>query len=176
MRFKTGALLAGILLAAFVFSGCCAPIPTAEWSGSGQESTADAAASLLQTQEVSKIEVYSAGDGRLIKTVEDSSVLKEFLKKTASDLGKAAIGAESGTISQKSKARYRFVLYKKSAAAGKSGDEEICRFTTYADNHTIQMQISPDAVKNIKVPSSFLDFTFEASDEVLQYLNSFAQT
>lgn len=173
MRLKKAILLlCGILTVAGL--GGCASIPTAEFSDSGLASSVSAAGSLLQQQNISKVEVYSAESGRLLKTIREQSLLEQFLKKTVSDVGEAVAEAGSSQDSSGTKPHYRFIVYKKSSSAQSSGDEELYRLTTYADSDAIQLKISRNAVKNVDLPDSLLTFTAEVPADMIQYLNSFA--
>ncbi|WP_411678051.1 hypothetical protein [Caproicibacter sp.] len=167
LLFCTAALL--------LFGGCSAVSDAAGISAGDLESSADLLHSQFENQKIAKIEVLAAGDSHLIRTIDDRTVLAEFVKKTASDLAKAATETESSSKSPRSDSSPNtvFVVYKNSAVSG--GDpEEIYRLTTFADSSAIQVKISSNAVKSLKLPEQFLTFSFQTSDSVIEYLNSLA--
>lgn len=179
MPFKKGILIISLLLAALTtsFSGCAAVSNAAGISGGDLESSVSQLPSQFENQKIAKIEVRSADDNHLIRTIDDRDVLAQFAKKTASDLAQGVTKTESETKSSESESSPNdvFVVYKNSAAVGGNSLEEIYRLTTYADSSTIQVKISSNAVKNRKLPDNLLTFSFQTSDSVIVYLNSLTE-
>lgn len=178
MKFLKTAFLVCAAMSVVLLSGCSSFSP-GDLSQSGVESalesTAQSVVSAIQNQKISKIEVLSASDNQLVKTIDDPSLLSQFMKKTASDLSSsltAAVSADSNSSEPDAQSDYIYVAYKKSEASESDGDEEVFRLTTYSGSSTVSLQISQNAVKNIKLPASFLSHTFPASDGVIEFLHS----
>lgn len=152
-------LLLCTILVVFVCIGCTSAINAKDANP----------ASLLSGQKIAKIEVLSAADNHLLKTIDDTSILDEFAKKAIFSEDTSAFETSSADC----KPSYIFVVYKKSAVAGSTDVEKIYSLTTYADTDTVRLQISPDVVKNMKIPADLLSFDYKLSDDVIKYLNSF---
>lgn len=130
-------------------------------------------------QRLAQVEIYSAKEDKLIKTIEDKETLTTFNNNTIFteqyfDMDDDNMNQEEARQEVENyEPQYTFVTYKTPAALNNNGDlEKVLEITTFKDTNIIMMRVSPDSVKNIAVPSEYLTFYFEVSDEVTTYLNS----
>lgn len=131
-------------------------------------------------QRLAQVEIYSAKEKKLIKTIEDKKSLITFNKNTI--FTDQYSNADDNYMNKQEEIRkevenyepqYIFVTYKTPAALNNKKDlEKIYEITTFKDTNIIMMQVSPDSIKNIVVPSEYLTFYTEGSDEEITYLNS----
>ncbi len=128
-------------------------------------------------QQLARIEVYSGVDNTLINTIEDKEGLLEFNQKTAcEEQWDDDYMDQQEKIQEKlegHKPLYIFTSYKKPVAMNNDGTlEKISEITVYKDTNIIKTQVSPDAVKNFTVPSEYLTYYFDSSDETIDFLVS----
>jgi len=128
-------------------------------------------------QQLARIEVYSVEDNVLVHTIEDEERLLEFNEKTTCEEQWDDDYMDQQEEIQKKveehKPQYVFISYKKPVAMKNDGTlEKISEITVYQDSNIIKEQVSPDAVKNFTVPSEYLTYFFESSDETIDYLLS----
>jgi hypothetical protein len=123
-------------------------------------------------QRPAQVEIYSAKEHKLIKTIEDKETLTTFNKNTVVDDDNMN-QEETRQEVEKYEPQYTFVSYRKPVALINNGDlEKVLEITTFKDTNMIMMQVSPDNIKNIAVPSEYLTFYIEVSKELITYLNS----
>ena len=112
-----------------------------------------------------KIEVFSAQDDSLLTTIDDEDAVSQF---TIKDQWEMVDDLPDDLVPQ-----YQLIVYQqKTLLAGEDPDKEreyeaIEYLTTYQDTSYIEEQISPDVVKNIKVPQEFLTQYYLAPDETI---------
>ncbi|BCJ93692.1 hypothetical protein acsn021_12610 [Anaerocolumna cellulosilytica] len=131
-------------------------------------------------QRLAQVEIYSATEDKLIKTIEDKNSLITFNKNTI--FTEQYSDADNNYMNKQEEMRkevenyesqYIFVTYKKPAGLNNNKElEKLCEITTFKDTNIIMMQVSPDSIKNIAVPSEYLTFYFKVSNKVTAYLNS----
>lgn len=135
-------------------------------------------------QRLAQVEVYDEKEHKLIKTIEDKEILAMFNEKTQfrdqwSEMeneyedededfqGKSKQGKENY------EPQYTYFLYKASAALNNSTDlEKTLEITTFEDTNQIMIQIAPDTVKNMEVPSEYLTYYIEGTKDEITYLRS----
>lgn len=138
-----------------IFSGCSAMKPNAASPSTAQE---DAAKSC-------KIEVLSVQDDTLLKTIDDQDTINIFLH---TDEWK-----EVDPPTQILVPEFRLVVYQeKTLLAGQDpntvkGYEIIETITTYQDTSYIEDAISPDIIKNMKLPDELLTLYYIVPDEMI---------
>lgn len=136
------------------------------------------------SQQLAQVEVYSATEHTLIKTINDKEALVSFNESTnfLEDMfyeDEDNINQQESYLSEMEKyePEYTFITYKKSVADNSNEDfEALFEITTYKDTNMIMMKVSPDSVKNMKVPSEYLTDYYEVSDEAMDYLTSLCTT
>lgn len=149
-----------MIVATFVFSGCA--------SGHASESAVNS----VKNQKIARIEVFSAADNNLLKTIDDKSILDKFAEKTTFFDSEYNYETSDDTVLAKYKPNYKFVVYKVSSVVGSTDLEKIYDLTTYTNTNIIKLQLSPDVVKNMEIPSDLLTYNFKISVDVVEYLNS----
>lgn len=131
-------------------------------------------------QRLAQVEIYSAKEHKLMETIGDKEILTAFNQKTIfteqwSDMDNDNMNKQEETRQELEnyEPQYIFVTYKTPVALNSNGDlEKTLEITTFKDTNMIMVQVSPDNVKNITVPSEYLTFYTEASDEEITYLSS----
>ncbi|MPM43268.1 hypothetical protein SDC9_89941 [bioreactor metagenome] len=154
--------------------------------GCSSESTVDTDGNndTKNTSQIAQIEVYSATEHTKIRTIEDTETLASFSENT--DFNYDLLDEDDDYLKQQEEylqqtkeydPQYTFITYKKTVAINNDDDlEEVMEITTYKDTNMIMMQISPDSIKNMKIPSEYLTYYYEVSDEVTDYLSSLCIT
>ncbi|QUH19967.1 hypothetical protein [Alkaliphilus sp. B6464] len=126
-------------------------------------------------QRLSCIEVYSAEDNVLINTIEDSEVLFQFNELDSEVSGFAGKGKEIEKMLEDSIPMYKIVIYKTPAATYNDGKlEKIVTITTYKDINMIKTEVSAETIKSFSVPSKYLTFYEDITDEKMEFLVSLA--
>lgn len=128
-------------------------------------------------QQLARIEVYSALDNTVVNTIEEEESLLEFNQKTTSDeqWDEEYMDRKEEFLKklEDHKPLYSFISYKKPVAMNNDGTlEKLSEITVYKDSNIIKQEISPDAVKNVTVPSEYLTNYYESSDDTIDYLLS----
>ena len=150
------------LTAALLLAGCHAAeegSPTSQ----GQEEAAKAC----------KMEVLSAQDGSLLATVTDQEAIGALAEL---EEWKEAEKPPEGLSAQ-----YRLFFYQeKTLLLGQDPDAEreyepILRLTTYQDSPYVELVLSGELIKNIRLPESSLTFCYEASDGFREQLEKLLQ-
>ncbi len=130
--------------------------------------------SMEELDNLAKIEIYSAKDNELIKTIEDEETLYQYnqhgffddseIEEHQEELEKSLEGARE---------QYYFISYKYPAAKfGSREPEENVTLTFYENSNTVKMTVSEEAVKNISLPQEFLTFYYELSEEEMEFYQS----
>lgn len=125
---------------------------------------------------LTKIEVYSADDNILINTVEDKEVLIQFNKWVSSDFSYSEEDQDKWKQeAENSRAAYSIVSFKSPAAMinDKTPEKEMT-ITVFENSNIIKQQIDPGNIKNFSLPSEFLVFYYEISDEDMEFLQFLA--
>lgn len=122
---------------------------------------------------IAKVDVFSAIDNQLIKTIKDRKVLDSFAENT-SEIDNVLADEENPKLLDYPE-DYIFVFYRVSAEVGSNDYVKLYDITTYKDTNILKLKISPDTIKNIRVPASFLTYSYEATDEMIQYLYALLQ-
>lgn len=182
MLRKTGAFILCVVLATYLFCGCTMPNNAEngvnDWrdESTDQDETAEILAAILDGSSssgnppIAKIDIFSAIDNQLIKTIEDRKVLDSFAEN-ASEIENVFMDGEDPKLSDYT-GDYIFAVYRVSAAVGSNDYVKLYDITTYKDTNILKMQISPEIIKNIKLPASLLTYSYEGADDVIQYLYS----
>jgi len=122
-----------------------------------------------------KIEVYSAGDGELLNTVEDEESIYQFNHISVGDYGSEEHQEELKEKQQEEEARYLFAAYKSPAAKiGGKEPEKVFTLTVYENSNIVKMQVSEGSIKNMSLPEEFLTFYYEIPEEDLEFYYSMA--
>lgn len=128
-----------------------------------------------ELQRLCRIEVYSSEDNSLINTIEDSDILFKFNQWSNEITG---LSGEKNEIKEKledSESLYCIAAYKSSAALHKDRElEKNITVTIFKDTNMIKVEISPEAIKSFSVPSEYLIFYEDITDEKMQFLISLA--
>ena len=125
-------------------------------------------------QQLSRIEVYDA-DGTLLNVTQDRTTLDQF-----SELDSMAGVTDVEDAGMQDKLRgceplYTIKAYKMPAAAINDGKmEQVFTLTTFQNTNVIVTKVSKSAVKSFPVPSSYLTFYGEITDEEMQLIKSVA--
>ncbi len=126
---------------------------------------------------IAKIEVYSAENDELIKTIDDEESIYQYNKCISFDDSDIEEHQEELKESaEDAKEEYYFVSYKYSAA--KFGGEETEKNTTvtiYENSNTVKMTAAEESVKGAFVPQEFLEFYYEVSDEDMEFYCSLTE-
>lgn len=152
-----------VLLTIITITICCAGCSTSQTTDIEQSNN----------QQYAKVEVYSATDNSLIKTIEDEKLLDEFVTNISIDEKDLS---ENEQAPENAEAKYKYVVYKKPVAVTGSNDlEEVMSFTTYTDSNFVLEQVAPDVVKNMPLSKDTLSFGMKLSDEAIDYLNDLVE-
>lgn len=148
------------IIGAFILAGCSA----------GREKKY----SLEDLDNLAEIRIYSAENDELIQTINDEELLYQynqfaliddsFTEEQQGELKEGATGARE---------KYRFVSYKYPVA--QFGNKEAKENTTiilYEDSNIIKMILSEESIKAFTVPTEFLTFYSEISEEELNFYYS----
>ncbi len=123
---------------------------------------------------IAKIEIYSAKNDKLIKTINDENQIYQYnhcvfsddsdTEEYQEDLKKSIEGADE---------QYYFISYKYSAAHfSRQKTEKNSTITLYENSNIVKMTVSEESVKNISLPEEFLTFYYEISDEDMEFYHS----
>lgn len=154
-------LTVGIVL---VFTGCSTIISNDTSSPSTQ---------LEHTPKSCKIEVLSAQDDVLLKTIDDQDTISKFLQMDKWN--------EVDKLPQDLVPEFKLVIYQeKTLLAGQDPNAEreyeiIVRMTTFKDSSYVEESISADVVKNAKIPDEFLKFFYNVPDDIMNELRQLLQ-
>lgn len=132
-----------------------------------------------ENQKLKKVEAFSSNN-TLLNTIEDKEELKTFnenlsLKDNFNEIDENYLNQQEElkkTI-ENHEEQYIFITYQATVAKNSSESlEKVMEIIVYEKSNIIKVEISPDTVKNISIPSEYLTFYFETSDEIIEYLNS----
>lgn len=123
---------------------------------------------------LAEIKIYSAKDNELIKSINDEEQLYQYnqcslfddsdIEDRQDELEKELEGA---------KEQYYLISYKYPAARfGKKEPEENTAITLYEDTNIIKLSISEESIKTFSIPTEFLIFYYEISDEEMDFYRS----
>lgn len=133
-----------------------------------------------ENQKLKKVEVYSSNK-TLLNTIENKDSLATFndnisLTENWTDIDDDDYWNQQDELKGKlenNEAQYVFIMYQTSAAMNKSETlEKVMELTAYENSNIIKVEVSPDTVKNVSIPSEYLTYYFETSDDTIEYLNS----
>lgn len=126
---------------------------------------------------LAKIEIYSAENDELIKTVNDENMLYQYNQCLSFDDSDTEEHQEELEKSiEGAKEQYRFISYKYSIARFRSQEvEKNTTITLYENSNVIKMTVSEESVKGISIPQEFLIFYFEISDEDMEFYHSIVE-
>ncbi|WP_283607595.1 hypothetical protein [Faecalispora anaeroviscerum] len=153
----------------FVFSGCAFFSPFTMFTPDQEES----AKSVEETQELAKVEVYTAKDDRLMKTIDDSEFLSKLSEENeeAEDQEKIVQSTTENRVPL-----YKFVAYKTPAALSNNQKyEKIFTITIFENSNLIRTEVASEAIKSFPVPSEYLTFYEEVSNEKIDFFLSLAK-
>lgn len=152
---------------------------------------------------LAKIEIYSAKNDELIKTVSDEDLLYQYNQHISlafldyfnnldyldslddldnsdnSDIQEQNIEEYEEELKKSiegTEEEYYFVSYKYPVA--RLGSQELEKNTTitlYADSNVLKMTVSEEAIKGISIPQKFLIFYYEISDEDMKFYRSLTE-
>lgn len=143
-RIMTALLLSMVLL----FAGCSSDIFQGD----------------TESKKQSRIEVYSVEDEKLIKTIDDQSIVNDLF---STDKWELKDKLPDGLVPE-----YQLLVYQeKTILLGQDPDEEreyelIATLVTFRDSSYVEEIISDDAVKNIIVPEYAMTFCYIMPDGV----------
>lgn len=161
-------MLVVLSLLIMILSGCSNKEYTTGASTNNKEYTAE------DLQRLSRLEVYAA-DKALINTIENKETLFQFNKLCIDPMEYTDQQEEIQEKLKEYEPQYIITSYKTPAARYNNGSlEKLFDITVYKDTHMIMMQVSPDTVKNFPVPSEYLTYYYEVSDDVMDFLISLA--
>ncbi len=121
---------------------------------------------------LSKIEIYSALNNELIKSIDNEKILSDYNKLFFYEHYEENQEKLKENI-QKQKEQYKLVAYKFPVSQiGNKDLEENFTITLYENSNIIKMTVSSESVKNFSLPQEFLTFYYSTSNEELQFLNS----
>lgn len=134
-------------------------------------------------QRCALIEVYSAEDQKLICEIEDNAILAEFNQNVA--FAEDTLALDDNEYFDKMEdtkqklegyePQFTIVSYKTPASKNNDGNlEKISEITVYKNTNMIKEQISPDVIKNGNIPSEYMTFYYEVSDDLKDFLISLA--
>lgn len=126
---------------------------------------------------LAKIEIYSAKDNELIKTIEDEETLYQYNQNGFYDISAMEEHQEEAEKNlEGAEEQYHFVSYKYPAAKfGSREPEKTVTLTFYENSNTVKMTVSEEAVKNISLPQEFLTFYYEISEEEMEFYYSLVE-
>lgn len=123
---------------------------------------------------LAEIKIYSAENDELIKTIDDEELLYQynqcpFFGDSVTEEHQEEL--EKGTEGKKE--QYHLVSYKYPAARfGRKELEENITITLYEDTNIIKMTVSEESIKSFSVPTEFLSFYYELSEEEMDFYHS----
>lgn len=118
--------------------------------------------------DLAKLEVYEAGSGTLLETIEDEETLYQYNQAQAAseDAYSAAKEKELKEAAQEAGETYYIVAYKYPAAKfGEKEPQKNLTVTLYQDTDVAKMTVAGEAVKNMPLPEELLTFYYEISEE-----------
>lgn len=172
---KRIAITALSTLILFAFCGCSVITAFSTATSSHQESSSheESAKQEEDSYKLAKVEVYSAKDDRLIKTIDDSELLSKLSEENeeAEDADKLMQSTtESGVP------LYNFVAYKVPAAKiTNQKAEKIFTITIFENSNLIRTEVASEAIKAFPIPSEYLTFYEEVSKEKIDFFLSLAK-
>lgn len=159
-----------MLLQFFILNGCSA------------ENFADRSKNVSEDKRLACVEIYSANDKTSVTTIQDRESLSSFQENTLfTEEWDKSVNADDMIEQQPvlpkevetNEPEYIFITYREPVAVINDGTlEKELEIVTYRNTNIIKVQISPDNVKNMPIPSDYLTFYLEISDEVIEYLRS----
>lgn len=165
----------------FVFCGCSVITAFSTATSSHQESSNHEVSAKQEysakeeedTYKLAKVEVYSAKDNRLIKTIDDSELLSRLSEENeiAEDEDKLMQSTPESGIPL-----YNFVAYKVPAAIiTDQKAEKIFTITIFENSNLIRTEVASEAIKAFPIPSQYLTFYEEVSKEKINFFLSLAK-
>lgn len=154
-------LTIGIVL---VFTGCSTIKPN---------DTSSSVAQQKNTAKSCKIEVLSAQDDTLLKTIDDQDTVSKFLQTDEWN--------EVDKLAQDLVPEFKLIIYQeKTLLAGHDPNtqreyEIIARITIFKDCLYVEERISADMVKNMKIPDDFLTIYYNVPDDIINQLRQLLQ-
>ncbi len=149
-------------------------------SGCSTSASANGNKNTVNIERLACIEIYSVNNQTLLTTIDDKETLETFHENASFDEQWGDMDdnylEQQAEIQKKLKnyePQYLFISYQTPAAIHNDGTlEKVLEITTFKDTNIVKVTISPDTVKNFSIPSEYLTFYFETSDEVMAYLRS----
>lgn len=120
---------------------------------------------------ISKIEIYSAGDSILLgtyKNQDEISFLNEQLEIEPLNLS----DEEIRSINNSQHPELNIKVYKKGVTAYDTGDKYIFMLTTYKGTDIVKMEVQPESIPSIKIPKNELVFYYRATQETIDNIYS----
>lgn len=122
---------------------------------------------------LAKIEIYSAQNNELIKTIDSEKILNDYNNKLSLFEDYEEDQESLKDRLQDSKEQYKFISYKFPVAKFGSKDlEENFTITLYENSNIIKMNVSDESIKSFSLPKEYLTFYYTISNEELEFLNS----
>lgn len=159
----------------FVFCGCSVITAFSMAASNHQESSSheESAKQEEDTYKLAKVEVYSAKDDRLIRTINDSELLLK-LSEENEELEEADKQIQSTT--ENGVPLYYFVFYKTPASSIRTEKyEKIFTIFIFKDSNLIRTEVASEAIKAFPIPPEYLTFYEEVSKEKMDFYLSLAK-
>jgi len=115
-----------------------------------------------------RLEIYSAQDDTLLNTIDDQEQLKQLLAIDSWE--------EAGEKPEGLTPEYKLCVYQeKTLLAGQSPDDErdyelIETLTTFGDNTYVEVEFSPDVIKNMELSEDYLTFCYLMPENIAESL------
>ncbi len=126
---------------------------------------------------LAEIKIYSAKNNELIKTINDEEQLYQYNQCPLSD--DSDIEEHQDELEKElegAKEQYYLISYKYPVARfGKKELEENTTITLYEDTNIIKLSISEESIKAFSIPTDFLIFYYEISDEEMDFYRSLVE-
>ncbi|WP_085833312.1 hypothetical protein [Clostridium merdae] len=172
---KRVAITALSTLILVVFCGCSVITAFSTATSSHQESSSyeEPAKQEEDSYQLAKVEVYSAKDDRLIKTIDDSELLSKLSEENevADDADKLMQSTPENGVPL-----YNFVAYKVPVAKiTNQKAEKIFTITIFENSNLIRTEVASEAIKSFPIPSQYLTFYEEVSKEKINFFLSLAK-
>lgn len=127
-----------------------------------------------QLGNLAKIEIYTAKDDTLLKTITDEETIYRYNQcELFENLDIEERQEELKESAENTAEAYYFVSYKYSAARfSRQETEKNTTITLYENSNMVKMTVSEDSIKAFSLPQEFLTFYYEVSDEDMAFYHS----
>lgn len=128
-----------------------------------------------EMQNTARLELYEAGSGELLKTIEDEETLYRYVQAAAfsDDAFEAEAEKERKETAENAGEAYYLVVYRYPAARyGDKEPEESYRTVLYRDVNIAKLVPAAGTVKNFALPEELLTFYYEMPEEESAFYES----